>query len=158
MKRHLVFVVSLLLLIACGCSAKTEQAGSARQFKINGDYKKVGDYSETEERLFDELCTNGLDSYVLYDSSELTLEILENRNGITIIERCIGVVTDKAAGDGKTLNAPDEMGDYIGYRSIGHKIYDGTVILTYFVYNPGNNYFDDITDRYDFVLCREWED
>ena len=158
MKKYLVFVVGLLLLIACGCSAQTEQASGTRQFKINGDYKEVGDYSETEERLLDELCADGLGSYVLYDSSELTIDILENRNGTTIIERCIGIVTNKVAGDGKILNVADTMGDYIGYRSIGHKVYDGTVVLTYFVYNPENNYSDDITDRYDFILCREWED
>lgn len=97
--------------------------------------------------------------YKIYDASELSAEILENRKGTVIVERCIGFVTDKTTGDGKVLNAYDKNYDYISYRSVtDQKYYDGTVFISYMIYNPENNYIDDITERYDFVLCREWED
>lgn len=33
----------------------------------------------------------------------------------------------------------------------------GTVFLSYMVYNPDNNYIDDIMERYDFILDRGLE-
>lgn len=41
--------------------------------------------------------------YQLVDSSELTTELLENREGITIIERCIGMAINAETGDGVIL-------------------------------------------------------
>ena len=61
------------------------------------------DYSATENFFLRQIEADGLTDYILYDSSELTAEMLAARNGITIIERCIGVVTNKTAGDGKLL-------------------------------------------------------
>lgn len=116
------------------------------------------DYLETEELFLSEMEENGLTDYELYDSSELTADILESRKGTTIIERCIGFVTNGQTGDGAILNAADKNYNYISYRSIGQEYCDGTVILTYLIYNPDNNYIDDITERYDFVISREWED
>ena len=106
------------------------------------------DYLETEELFLSEMEENGLTNYELYDSSELTADILESRKGTTIIERCIGFVTNGQTGDGAILNAADKNYNYISYRSI----------VTYLIYNPDNNYIDDITERYDFVISREWED
>ena len=34
---------------------------------------------------------------------------------------------------------------------------DGTVFLSYMVYNPDNNYIDDIMEPYDFILDRGLE-
>ena len=113
---------------------------------------------ETEELFLSEMEENGLTNYELYDSSELTADILESRKGTTIIERCIGFVTNGQTGDGAILNAADKNYNYISYRSIDQEYCDGTVILTYLIYNPDNNYIDDIMERYDFVISREWED
>lgn len=112
----------------------------------------------TEELFLSEMEEKGLTDYELYDSSELTADILESRKGTTIIERCIGFVTNGQTGDGAILNAADKNYNYISYRSIDQEYCDGTVILTYLIYNPDNNYIDDITERYDFVVSREWED
>lgn len=116
------------------------------------------DFLETEELFLMEMEERGLTDYELYDASELDAEILENRNGTVIIERCIGFVTNGQTGDGAILNAADKNYNYISYRSIDQEYCDGTVILTYLIYNPDNNYIDDITERYDFVISREWED
>ena len=44
------------------------------------------------------------------------------------------------------------------YNNVDFQTYDGTIILTYLVYNPNTTYTDDIIERYDFCLDREFED
>ena len=83
----------------------------------------------------------------IYDSSELTEEILCNRNGKIIVEKCIGIVLDDE-GNGRQLNPAVEGQDYIKY----HGITAGSVVLSVFVYNPYTNATDDIEIRQDFVL------
>ena len=92
----------------------------------------------------------------VYDSSELTNEILEKRGGKgeVIIERCIGYVVDGDSGDGVVVNT-GYRGDYITYRNTSVSYKTGTVFLTFFVY-ADNNYIDDC-ERFDFVLTREYE-
>ena len=89
---------------------------------------------------------------LVYDASELTADILENRRGTMVVERCFGVVTDAKQGDGRVLNPADKDYDYIGYRGVYWPLSDGTVLLSYMVYNPDNGYIDDIVERYDLVL------
>ena len=90
--------------------------------------------------------------YVLYDSSNLSYEIIGSRKGTRLVERCVGIVTDAEKGDGRILNAADSMYDYISYRSVEGELQDGTIIMTYFIYSPDNNTIDDITDRIDVIL------
>lgn len=86
----------------------------------------------------------------VYNSSELTHSILENRNGDIVIERTIGVVKNDNK-DGEILNPADEERDYISYRSVdGCK--KGDKVMTYFVYNPGNNKIDDVMYRTDYII------
>lgn len=115
------------------------------------------DYLETEELFLMDMEEQGLTDYVLRDSSEVTAEVIESRMGTTLIERCIGVVTNAQTGDGKILNASSEDFDYISYRGVDQDCSDGTVFLTYLVYSPDNNLIDDIVARYDFVISRAWE-
>lgn len=121
----------------------------------------VGNYTKIEQDFLNQLKVNGITNYVIYDSEEITADILENRKGITVIERCIGIVTDIKNGDGIILNACDEA-NYISYRgcqeSCGLTLLNGTVLISYMIYDPGNNCIDDIMERYDFVLCREYEE
>lgn len=154
MKKFAVFVMGILLLSFCGCSPKND----AVTVEINGSSHEVTGFNEIESSLLSLLDAAGAEEIRLYDCSELTTEILENRQGTTIVERCIGLVTNKQTGDGMILNLPEDCGYYISYRNVYHPISDGTVMLSYMVYSPDNNYVDDIVERYDFVLDREWED
>lgn len=159
----LLVIAFVLLLAGCAKSPSIQSnpkpANQCRVFNINGSDKDIGDYLETEELFlmeFEE--THGITDYKLYDASELTAEILENRKGTWVIERCIGLVTDKQTGDGKLLNYADPEYYYISYRGLTEKYCDGTIVLSYMVYSPANNYTDDIIERFDFVICREYED
>lgn len=105
--------------------------------------------SETEIDRYDKLLGE-TDMIEIVDSSELTMEMLQNRNGKIIIEKCIGIVTDDD-GNGKVMNANNPDYDYIGYKGV-ENIDFGDVILTYFIYNPDTNYVDDILYRFDFII------
>lgn len=91
------------------------------------------------------------DSYMIYDASELTPDILDDRvdTNTVVVERCIGVVTDKETGAGMILN--QSGGYYISYRNTPN-IQKGSIVVSYMVYNPNNNFVDDIIERYDFVI------
>lgn len=88
-----------------------------------------------------------LGSVEIYDSEDLSYDILTNRNGKTIIEKCYGVVLDEE-GNGIQLNPSVAGNDYIKY----HDLPVGSVVLSVFVYNPGTNAEDDIISRSDWVL------
>ena len=92
--------------------------------------------SETETETQDNICQ-------FYDSSELTEDILANRQGKLIMEKCVGTVTD----DEK--NGSLEDGSYISYADVDCA--KGDIITTYLIYNPDTNYTDDVVDRFDFV-------
>lgn len=85
-----------------------------------------------------------------YDTDELDYETLTKRNGNIIIERTIGIVLDDK-GNGKILNTKEKYYNYISYKNVdGAKT--GDIILTYCIYNPDNNYEDDIIERFDYII------
>ena len=92
--------------------------------------------------------TEKLEFAEVIDSSELTLETLQNRNGKLIIEKVIGVVDDATNGNGHDINNKNA---YINYSRV-KGIQNGSVICTYFIYNPNTNYADDIIARFDYII------
>lgn len=90
----------------------------------------------TETETQDNICK-------IYDSSDLTEDILANRQGKLIIEKCVGVVSD----DEKNGNLED--GSYISYADVDCA--KGDTITTYLIYNPDTNYTDDVIERFDYV-------
>lgn len=154
MKKFIVIAILGVLLIFSGCSPSKNEPSVV--VHINGDAYTISGFGEIEDSLLSLLEIAGAENIVLYDCSELSAEILENRQGTTIVERCIGIVTDKQTDRGVILNADD--GYYISYSNVYHPKTEGTMILSYMVYGSDNNYVDDVVERYDFVLSREWED
>ena len=94
--------------------------------------------SETETQ--DNICQ-------VYDSSELTEDILANRQGKLIIEKCVGTVIDDEK-NGAIQNADSDY-NYISYADVDCA--KGDTITTYLIYNPETNYTDDVIKRFDFV-------
>lgn len=180
MKRFLCLVLSLLLpfsIVGCAANApdflesfydsQSSDGNPAKNYySINGVMQDVGDYTEIEKSFLSDYLNNILPStnisserVFVYDMSEITDEVIEKRRGNLIIERCIGIVTDEESGDGQVLNGADAR-YYISYRGgtcEDLSLHDGTVVISYLVFNPYNNSIDDIMERYDFVLCREYE-
>lgn len=97
------------------------------------------------------------ETYRIYDPDELTEEILCTRaeSDVLIVERVIGQVT--SGYDGKVLNTSDTYYNYISYKYSFLPIRDGTILVSYFIYNPMTNGEDDIVNRYDYILDRSFE-
>lgn len=141
-----------------GIVEESDEKALTTEFEVDGIAISIDDYSSYEEEFiagFEE--STSKDNYELYDCSELTTEILANRNGKFVIERCVGIVTDNV-GSGKLLNYENPDFYYISYRTSVKDCKKGDIILSYMVYNPENNYIDDIIKRYDFVISKDYED
>lgn len=87
---------------------------------------------------------------LIYDLSELTGDMLRNRNGALVIERMFGKCLDEE-GNGKVLNPADPDYDYVSYRGVPD-VRPGDLIETYLVYNPDTSYEDDVLDRFDLIV------
>ena len=160
-------ITSMIAISACKGNAPTEMdttttteiitttVPSTQMYRINGRLKPVNSYANLEREFISTLPAKGYISTAIFDASELTTEMLESRTPeVAIIERCISIVTNaNEEGDGKMLN-------YDGGYYIKHDkgIEDGTIMLSYFIYNPNTQYYDDIIERYDFVLDTEYVD
>ena len=96
----------------------------------------------------------GYNEVEVWESAGLTGDVLEARNGKTIVERCYGVVENAKTGDGKLLNPYDPDYDYISYKGVSFEIENGLEVFTYLVYNPDNNYVDDILFRIDIPVLK----
>lgn len=91
---------------------------------------------------------NANDYIEIINSNDLTFEELQSRNGKLIIEVVIGQVDNFVTGAGHQLDNPNY---YISYKGV-EGISNGNIICTYFIYNPENNYEDDIMYRYDYII------
>ena len=132
-------------------------------YEMNGKIVPVKDYTEIEENFKVQLAELGYSNFKIVDASEVTYDMLWNRmeTGQTIVERIIGFCTnypEKYDGHVMNMNDSDGGGYYLSYKGTDLELIDGTIVITYCVYNPATNYEDDIIERYDFVLDREHED
>jgi len=76
---------------------------------------------------------------------------LTHRKGnYLVIEISDGTVINAKTGAGK-LDTTDKTYNYISYKGV-KGIRNGSRVRTYAVYNPNNNYEDDIATRFDKVI------
>lgn len=106
----------------------------------NYDFVPTVNATPTETETQDNICQ-------LYDSSDLTEDILANRQGKLIIEKCIAIVSDDEK-NGIIQNADSDY-NYISYAGVDCA--KGDTVITYLIYNPNTNYTDDVVERFDFV-------
>lgn len=100
------------------------------------DCTTAGEQAETRaDSVSDNVLSDTIDNMIEWDYDRIT-EILQNRHGKIIIEVIEATVLDD---DG---NACDDFGFYVKYDS--GKYEKGDRVQTAFVYNPENNYLDDI--------------
>ena len=153
MKKLLLFITSMLLLAAvlllpittqakctCGnpyCTYKAFSEKEARK-RINAYIKKYvrkGKYKNFKVK------------YIPY--KKLTNKKLVNRkqNKIIYVEIIDGFVMNNNNYAGLTGD-----GYYISYEGIDDRLPKGTKIRTYCIYDPSNNYEDDIISRSDRVI------
>ena len=107
------------------------------------------EYYNSQVEFYDDIITD-INAVQIYETNELTYEMLTNRNGKIIIEKVIGKVENDNL-DGKILNCIDEEHDYICYKRVDG-VKKGNIVLTYFIYNPYTSYTDDVLTRIDFII------
>lgn len=78
------------------------------------------------------------------ESEHRLVEALENREGKIIIEVVIGTVEDNKG------NGHDTLGYY--YKYDNKRFHKGDKVRTILIYNPENNFIDDILYRYDIKV------
>lgn len=167
MKRKIAYILTTSALVMSafliGKTMSTqkivEPKPNAKQYLAVNDIKSI-DYYASENKLTISTSTDSYDFEPtinviptetetqdnicqVYDSFELTEDILANRQGKLIIEKCVGTVID----DEK--NGSLEDGSYISYESVDCT--KGDSVITYLIYNPDTNYTDDVIERFDYV-------
>lgn len=163
MKKLFAVILAIVLvfaLAACGTSSPAEEPTESiyNVYTINGKPQSVQSYFPIEDAFVAEIVSLGYINFDIYEPDEITNDMMTNRTKSKrlIVERIIGIVTS-AEGDGQILNTSDSEHDYISYKNVDLDYKMGTVMITYCLYNPDTNYEDDILERYDYVLDREYE-
>jgi len=83
----------------------------------------------------------------ILSEKKLSNKALMHRNGkVLYIERSYGTVLNRQL-DGETT-----AGYYICYSRLKGKVRPGDEVVTYCIYNPFNNWIDDIDERYDIII------
>jgi hypothetical protein len=95
--------------------------------------------------------STSLDLIEIIDSPDLTMEELAARNGKLVIEQVVGKVTNAETGEGYIIGYPEF---YISYARVDG-IKNGDIVCSYMIYNPDNNYEDDIIMRFDYIIERK---
>lgn len=136
----LSMVASLLTGVFIGCHAHDIPVNQTENKQVN---------QCSQVQFYDSMIQNA-NTIEIYDASEMTEEILTNRNGKIIVEKIIGKVTNYKL-DGKILNCNANNEGYINYKRVdGAK--KGDKIVTYYIYNPFTNTPDDVLTRLDFII------
>ena len=141
MRNRIVKVMAMVLATVMLTGADCTTAGEQTKTRANG--------------ITDNVLSDTIDNMIAWDNTEVYFtrtkadydrmtEILENRQGKIIIEVIEATVLDD---DG---NACDDFGFYVKYDSGKYK--KGDRVQTAFVYNPENNYLDDILYRVDTLI------
>lgn len=174
MKKIISITIAIIMILSLAACGQTEPAADSSMgntgvtasrsnltYTFNGAEHKVKTYVPIEDNYVMIMVDKGYINFDIYDTTELTAEMLTDRAAShrVIVERVIGIVTNKERnGDGKILNTDDEHYNYISYSGTDLEYTTGTIIVTYLMYNPDTNYEDDIIERYDYILDRNFED
>lgn len=157
MKHKIAYILTTSALVMSAFLIGKTMSTNAKQYLAVDDIKSI-DYYASENKITISTTTDSYDFEPtvinaksnandniceIYDTEDLTEDILTNRQGKLIIEKCIGTVID----DEK--NGSLENGSYISYENVD--CVKGNTIVTYLIYNPDTNYTDDVVNRFDYV-------
>lgn len=138
---------AVCLSIGFSIGANLTEDISAAQTKL---YEKDFSKEQVSQIKFYDSMIENVNAIELYNTSDMTEEILTNRNGKIIVEKIVGEVTNYRL-DGEILNASTGNGNYINYQRVdGAK--EGDTIVTYYIYNPFSNEIDDVLTRLDYII------
>lgn len=132
-------LVHTILCLMVGISIETHATSIETSYKVYG-----GKFDTSQVEFYDNMIKN-VDTIEIYDTSELTHEIMMNRSGKIIVEKIIGEVVNDSL-DGRILNCDTDNegytnkdgGNYINYERV-ECAKKGDKVLTYYIYSPFSN-------------------
>ena len=135
MKNRIVKVMMIsatMMMMVTGCKDTTK----------SNDVKSIETSAELPQNM-----TDGFQTEIYYidsqEESDKCYEALQHRDGKIVVEVVTGTVTGEN-GDGQI--------DYQGYIKYHGDLAVGTRIESVMIYNPDNNYIDDIMYRADTII------
>lgn len=133
----MIGVASMMMVTGCNRTIKNSEDTAK-----SNDVKSIETSVELPQNMTDDFQTEVyyIDSQ---EESDKCYEALQHRKGKIVIEVITGTVTDEN-GDGQI--------DYQGYIKYHGDLSVGTRVETVMVYNPDNNYIDDIMYRADTII------
>ena len=144
MRKPFILLIGILIGISIS-NFGTENLNTTQSTQTQAD----GKYNTSQVEFYDNMIAQA-NTIKIYDSADMTEEILTNRDGKIIVEKIIGKVTNYKL-DGKILNCNANNQGYISYERVdGAK--QGDKIVTYYIYNPFTNEQDDVLTRLDFII------
>ena len=136
-KAMMISVSSMMMITGCNSTAKNTD-NTAKSNDVQQIETDTGLSMDTFKDFQTEVYY--IDSK---EESDKCYEALEHRDGKIIIEVVTGTVTNEN-GDGEI--------DYQGYIKYNSDLPAGTRVETMMVYNPANNYVDDVMYRADTII------
>lgn len=142
MKNKIVKVMMIsvtMMMMVTGCKDTTKNSEDTAK---SNDVKSIETSVELPQNMTDDFQTEiyYIDSQ---EESDKCYEALQDRDGKIIIEVVTGTVTGEN-GDGQI--------DYQGYIKYHGDLAVGTRVESVMIYNPDNNYIDDIMYRADTII------
>lgn len=162
--KNIILTLVIVLLAGMLCISFTEHRQTQKQLEAiqlnQNDIIAFNDegFTTIQNKLDDFVITENLTDYttvndnnlMIIDESQITEDLLLHRDGKMIISKVIGKCIN-SSGDGVILNPSSPDTNYISYRSV-KGVTENSIIITYFIYNPDNNYTDDIIYRCDYII------
>lgn len=161
MKHKIAYILTTSALVMSAFLIGKTMSTNAKQYLAVDDIKSI-DYYASENKITISTTTDSYDFEPtvinaksnandnlceIYNTEELTEDILANRQGKLIIEKCVGKVLDNEK-NGAIQNADSDY-NYISYADVDCT--KGDTVTTYLIYNPETNYTDDVIERFDYV-------
>ena len=142
MKNRIVKVMMIsatMMMMVTGCKGTTKNSEDTAK---SNDVKSIETSVELLQNMTDDFQTEiyYIDSQ---EESDKCYEALQHRDGKIVVEVVTGTVTGEN-GDGQI--------DYQGYIKYHGDLAVGTRIESVMIYNPDNNYIDDIMYRADTII------
>ncbi len=144
-------VILVFVLAVSTVNVADARDGKEIQTKPTYSIKKVAGKYDTSfrknGRIFYSVKTKKKPVVKFVSTRKLTAEMIEHRKSKAIIY----VEIDNGTVLNRKKDGIDEMGYYVCYKRV-RGIRKGSKILSYFVYDPNNNYIDGIEGRCDYVI------
>lgn len=162
--KNIILTLVIVLLVLMLCITFTEHQQTQKQLEAiqlnQNDIISFNDEGLTtiQNKLDDFVITENSTDYttvndnnlMIIDESQITENLLLNRDGKIIVSKVIGKCVN-SSGDGVILNPSSPDANYISYRSV-KGVTENSIIITYLFYNPDSSYTDDIIYRYDYII------